>query len=169
MIKCSFCHASNIDNTLFCTECGNYLVDEEQMGTDPLDVQSEVKTEETEETDQHPSEWEPIEHTLIHFDIEAGQKELELQLNKPIYFGRLDPILDNFPEVDLTEMDGLDKGVSRRHAKITKQDGMLVIEDLGSVNGTFVNGHKLPPYSTEAIHSGDVIQLGQLTIKINLL
>ena len=49
--------------------------------------------------------------------------------------------------------------VSRRHAHIVRQDSSLVIEDLGSTNGTFVNGRKLTAPQPLTVH--DVIILGK--------
>ncbi len=51
-----------------------------------------------------------------------------------------------------------DPQVSRQHARITRQGGLMVIEDLGSTNGTFVNGMRLTGPHT--LVSGDVIGLG---------
>lgn len=51
-----------------------------------------------------------------------------------------------------------DPQVSRQHARITRQGGLMVVEDLGSTNGTFVNGMRLTGPHTLA--SGDMIGLG---------
>lgn len=53
-----------------------------------------------------------------------------------------------------------DEKVSRRHAQLTVQDnGQVMIKDLGSVNGTFVNGNRI----TESyLNSGDVVKCGPL-------
>jgi len=51
-----------------------------------------------------------------------------------------------------------DPQVSRQHARITRQGSLMVIEDLGSTNGTFVNGVRLTGPHT--LVSGDVIGLG---------
>jgi len=48
--------------------------------------------------------------------------------------------------------------ISRQHARVTRQDELMVIEDLGSTNGTFVNGMRLTGPHTLA--NGDVIGLG---------
>src|SRR5512135_2929455 len=52
-----------------------------------------------------------------------------------------------------------DAEVSRKHARLTFQGGKYVIEDLGSTNGTFVNGQRL--VSPLVLKSGDVISLGE--------
>src|SRR4051812_33891830 len=48
--------------------------------------------------------------------------------------------------------------VSRRHAEIRRQDGIYILVDLGSFNGTFLNGRRIT--GGEILHEGDVVQLG---------
>lgn len=52
-----------------------------------------------------------------------------------------------------------DAEVSRKHARLNFQGGKYVIEDLGSTNGTFVNGQRLA--SPAVLKSGDVVSLGE--------
>src|SRR5512135_346538 len=52
-----------------------------------------------------------------------------------------------------------DAEVSRKHARLTFQGGKYVLEDLGSTNGTFVNGQRLT--SAAVLKSGDVVSLGE--------
>ena len=54
--------------------------------------------------------------------------------------------------------------VSYHHAMISKQNGRLVIRDLGSTNGTFVNGERI---SHTQLKSGDVIQIGPFNLVYN--
>ena len=49
--------------------------------------------------------------------------------------------------------------VSRRHAQLTLQAGNYVLEDLGSTNGTFVNGERVT--GTRILRPGDTITLGE--------
>jgi two-component system, cell cycle response regulator len=56
----------------------------------------------------------------------------------------------------------IDDGVSRAHAKIRSDGTRLVIEDLGSRNGTFVNGKRLDRSVT--LFDGDKIQIGRTTV-----
>ncbi|MCA9654304.1 MAG: FHA domain-containing protein [Myxococcales bacterium] len=56
----------------------------------------------------------------------------------------------------------LDEGVSRRHMRISRQsDGTSLVEDLGSRNGTFVNGQRI---EAAPLQSGDKIAVGSGTI-----
>jgi hypothetical protein len=50
------------------------------------------------------------------------------------------------------------RGASRTHAKIGFVDGEVVVEDLGSTNGTFVNGEKID--GTRVLKAGDRINIG---------
>ena len=52
-----------------------------------------------------------------------------------------------------------DAEISRRHSRLSSQGGKYVLEDLGSTNGTFVNGQRLT--GQHVLKSGDVISLGE--------
>jgi FHA domain len=56
-----------------------------------------------------------------------------------------------------------DPSVSRRHAQLTFRDGVWVLQDLASMNGTAVNGERV---GRTALHSGDVVELGAQAIQI---
>lgn len=86
---------------------------------------------------------------------------------KEVNIGRVDPASANFPEIDLTDDGGLERGVSRRHAKITRRGNEVLVEDLGSINGTFLNRRKLTPYFPQVLKSGDELQLSKLTLRVS--
>jgi hypothetical protein len=56
-----------------------------------------------------------------------------------------------------------DSRVSRRHARLTARNGVLVLTDLGSTNGTRVNGHRV---SEVVLGAGDRISIGESTLVI---
>lgn len=58
-----------------------------------------------------------------------------------------------------------DSEMSRRHAEVTVQSGRFHIRDLGSANGTFVNGRKL---SESVLQHGDTIRLGHTRLTFQL-
>jgi hypothetical protein len=72
---------------------------------------------------------------------------------KPIAIGRS-------PDCELVLRDSR---VSRRHARLTARDGVLVLTDLGSTNGTRVNGHRV---SEVVLGAGDRIMIGETTLVI---
>lgn len=74
--------------------------------------------------------------------------------------GRYDPVTETQPEVDLTLVD-IKRSVSRRHAKITARDGSFFLtEEVGALNGTFINGSKLVTGKPAPLRNGDQISVG---------
>ena len=71
------------------------------------------------------------------------------------------------PEIDLTMPEGgppTDTAVNREHARlVARPDGSWSVIDLGSVNGTVVNGWKIEPGRPVPLHDGDLIILGMWT------
>ena len=101
--------------------------------------------------------------------IVLGTSELSAQfsLNQTgeSLIGRVDPNRGIRPEVDLSKYDPAAR-VSRRHARIVVQDNQYFIEDLGSANGTFLNGsNKLIQGKPQALTAGDELKLGETTLK----
>jgi pSer/pThr/pTyr-binding forkhead associated (FHA) protein len=82
--------------------------------------------------------------------------------------GRLDASRAVFPDVDLMSEDGIEKGVSRLHARISRQGQEVFIEDLRSLNGTYLNGHHLVPEMPYPLKDGDQVQVGKLVLTVNL-
>ncbi|MDR2748482.1 MAG: FHA domain-containing protein [Bifidobacteriaceae bacterium] len=52
-----------------------------------------------------------------------------------------------------------DNTISRKHAEIIRQSGVWSLKDLGSLNGTYVNGERIE--NSQVINSGDKIQIGK--------
>ncbi|OPX23939.1 MAG: hypothetical protein B1H03_00065 [Planctomycetales bacterium 4484_113] len=65
-------------------------------------------------------------------------------------------------DVSLSE----DKQVSRMHARFHCSANEVTLEDLGSTNGTVVNGRRLEPHRAEEVHPGDIIEIGATHIKL---
>ncbi len=61
---------------------------------------------------------------------------------------------------------GQDAEISRQHARIARSGGDFVIEDLGSTNGTFVNGRQIS--RPEILSPGDRIQVGATTLVVQV-
>ncbi|UCG57913.1 MAG: FHA domain-containing protein [Phycisphaerales bacterium] len=55
--------------------------------------------------------------------------------------------------------------VSRRHCQLNCSDGVLSIRDLGSHNGTFVNGERIQEVP---VHAGDYLRIGPLTFMVRI-
>jgi len=86
--------------------------------------------------------------TLLNEQSSSPSKEFELTKSEVI-IGREDNIGLTIPS----------SAVSRRHARVTRDKDGYTLEDLGSSNGTYVNGQKLA--GSRLLKSGDQIRLGQ--------
>ena len=73
-----------------------------------------------------------------------------------------------FPEVDLSKFDPQTK-ISRRHARIWREGGEFMVEDLGSSNGTYIlpvinDTMRLQPHQPQLLANGDKLKLGDTTL-----
>jgi CRP-like cAMP-binding protein len=82
--------------------------------------------------------------------------------------GRFDSVTGMRPEVDLTNEDQ-SRNISRRHARLVIRDGKhFVAEEIGTMNGTFLNGQKLPNGVLTPIKDGDELTLCRLVLNFKL-
>ena len=86
--------------------------------------------------------------------LPAGQQQLIV--------GREDPAGGIFPAIDLEPYGGDEGGVSRRHAQIIRQGDDYYLEDLESMNHTFVNRKKLAAGDRHLLAEGDTIRFGAI-------
>jgi CRP-like cAMP-binding protein len=76
--------------------------------------------------------------------------------------GRYDSVTGMTPEIDLSNEDQ-SRNISRRHARLVIKDGKpFVAEEIGTMNGTFLNGQKLPNGVLTPIKDGDELVLCRL-------
>ena len=79
--------------------------------------------------------------------------------------GRADPVTGILPDIDLTPVD-TNRSVSRRHAKIIRTgNDYHVLEEVGTVNGTYVNDQRIPTGVPVTIHDGDLLKIGLISMK----
>jgi hypothetical protein len=97
----------------------------------------------------------------------AGPKAYALKFISGKYQGGQFPlakdkqvVIGRSSELDMVLVEDM---VSRKHAKITVQAGKITIEDLGSTNGTFVNGEKI---KQARLKEGDRILIGTSILKL---
>lgn len=114
----------------------------------------------TDQLDQNKNK-----NSLVLSGFSSGGKTIRIELHneklniagKGISIGRSTTLCDYALD---------DKEVSRRHARISLQDGVYFIADLNSTNGTKVNDKAIKPFEPRAITSGDFVKIGQLELTV---
>lgn len=99
----------------------------------------------------------PSRHCLA---LQGGHHRIVLATTGEILLGRFDPGAPANPDVDLSFDDRESHVISRCHARIISHDGSHLIEDMGSTNGTLVNGKKLMIGQKVLLQSGDRVTFG---------
>lgn len=100
-------------------------------------------------------------------DVATGTKFF-LSKGDETTIGRADPVTGILPDIDLTPVD-TNRSVSRRHAKIIRSESEYsLMEEVGTVNGTFVNDQRIPTGTPVTIHDGDSITIGLIKFKVRL-
>ena len=160
-VYCSECGFQNSEAANFCARCGALL---EREGTDAETTLSYTPEHLTEDVD-NPTE------TISLEDIEEEGGDLdELGVEGPALvvrsgggragehftLERTQTTIGRTPDCDIF-LD--DVTVSRSHAVLLQQDGSFQIEDLGSLNGTFLNRKRIE--SVETLENGDELQIGK--------
>ena len=104
---------------------------------------------------------------LVVMDAEATA-QFPLQPEIEITIGRLDPHRGIRPDIDLSKYDPSAR-VSRRHARVTSRGAQFFIEDLGSANGTIINGRaRLNAQEPYPLANGDVVKIAETTMKFTI-
>jgi hypothetical protein len=179
MIKCPYCGHGNEDGTLFCEQCKSDLgaLAESVPTAEPLAASTASMPRHAEATTQSsvPSTATPatpaaalppgvmpklvvIRGTRINAEYPLYEGEN--------YIGRTD---EKPVDIDLEDQEPPDRiWSSRQHACISLHDGVLVIEDLNSSNGTFVNRTRVYPNQKRTLQIGDIIQIGTVQLKVRV-
>jgi hypothetical protein len=101
-------------------------------------------------------------------EIDSGM-EFPLADKRETTVGRIDPVTGIHPDIDLTAVD-VKRSTSRRHARVRKEDdgSFSVIEDVGTMNGTFVNGVRLTAGRGVPLNPGDSVTFGTIQCRFEI-
>lgn len=94
---------------------------------------------------------------------------MRIGVEYPIYEGRntVGRFADKPVDIDLISQESPEQiWCSRRHATFTLDNGVVAVEDLNSLNGTWVNGARIFPGQPRQLQPGDVVQVGTVQMKL---
>jgi hypothetical protein len=127
------------------------------MGAENSDTYSMVSVETTPE---------PLAPATPRLVVIRGEK---VNAEFPIYGGKnfIGRSADKPVDIDLTAQESPEQvWSSRQHAVVTFDRGLVLIEDLNSLNGTFVNRSRLHPGQQRVLQSSDIVQVGTVQFKV---
>ncbi len=196
MIKCSECGYENTEGLDYCDSCGAALshgapaadaaagqqaaaaappsaevhAEEAQVAEPPAAEAQEAPTPAAEAPAAPPVGAAPPLPPGFKAKLKivrGGRKGQEFPLEEGNnVIGRFDPESGAFPEVDL-EADDPEAKISRKHALIKIENGRVTIEDIGSLNGTYVNrAPRLQPAQPVELKGGDEVIVGKTFFQV---
>jgi hypothetical protein len=169
---CPTCGHRNRPGILLCENCGTNLATGRQSGVGTRDLMREQEKGEGQLDAEAQQAVDTAgganftEEMVLRIEIEGGSTPMLVYPKQEIIMGRRDPNTGGMPDVDLTAYAGYRMGVSRRHAAIRLQDKQLHVSDLGSSNGTFLNGTRLNAHRPYQLKDGDEVRLGQMILRL---
>ena len=105
---------------------------------------------------------------LILTDKEDGTVyRIENELLNEAIIGRLNAKTGFRPQLDFTDNNGKERGVSRRHATINQRGDLIFVTDHNSLNGTFLNGQRLVPEQARVVRDSDTLRIGHITLIVS--
>jgi hypothetical protein len=154
--------------SIYCERCGARL---ETIDEYVVTQQIKVETGEMAADNPNTEARQPASNKLdtwgtLHL-LDTGQM-LPLSDRNEFTLGRISDGQPIMPDIDLSPYHAYAGGVSRLHAVIKRSGERVTLMDLGSSNGTYLNGKRLTANTEQVLHHGDVISFGKLKIQVLL-
>ena len=172
MIRCPNCLHEDMLGALFCAECGTQLVDQKSTKTTedhPVGLpQTPVELELPSSHSEEPLFPPPTQDAPLSLNIVSSGEIIPIKELTDVTLGRFSKGASVIPDIDLSPYNAYECGVSRMHISIHVGEDQISITDLGSVNGTRVNGRKISANQPHPVKNGDILTLGKLKIQVLL-
>ena len=173
MIVCPNCKHQELDGALFCSECGAQLVFSSTK--DPAPLQESVADAKPEKSAAAEPPAKPASGSTksggnlgLSLKMVNSSQVIPLSGQNEFTLGRITDGQPILPDIDLSPYEGYAEGVSRLHAAIRLTERGVMIVDLGSSNGTRINGQKIVPNVNYPLKDGDIIALGRIKMQISV-
>lgn len=105
----------------------------------------------------------------IALRIEDIGLQLVFDIAGSMVVGRANPESGISPDINLGPFNAKEKGVSREHLFLNLDNNRVVVIDNNSINGTRLNGEFLKAMEAYPVRNGDVLALGEMVLKVELL
>lgn len=102
----------------------------------------------------------------VRLRVAGTQEPLSLVLERAMVIGRLERERPLPVDLDLTPYGAAEKGVSRQHISLEIVRKTVMVTDLNSTNGTFLNEQRVLPNQRRVVRDNDEIRLGKLILHV---
>ncbi len=108
-------------------------------------------------------------NAYLHLAFEQKEKSINIYFDKENHaiMGRGLVTDTDVMRIDLAPYGAVQYGVSRRHVRIIRMPATVIVEDLGTLNGTFINGERLSSSHRYVLCEGDTLKMGGLAVKVS--
>jgi len=159
VIICPNCSHKEMEGVIYCSECGAQLICAQGVHTTGMQETDGLVPEPTvSEAGSAPS----FPNALLTLHMVSKDVFLHIEEYGEVIIGRGSEGQSMVPDIDLHPYQAFDSGVSRLHAAIMIDPDQITVIDLGSSNGTSINGIKIPPNEPHVLNNGDLFGLGKL-------
>lgn len=164
MIICPNCLHKEVIGAMFCSECGAQLVFPKGHTTSSISTSTELKAKENDV--KEPPARTIYPDAFMSLNIISTGDVLPIASKNEITLGRVSEGQPMIPDIDLTPYKAYESGVSRLHASLRLMDEQVMVTDLGSANGTRINGKQISSHIPHPVKHGDILTLGKFKIQV---
>ena len=159
---------------VMCPACGHYSAPDipqcsfcgEPLGTREILITRELTHVPQILSGDRPGQdyFAPDANVVLQF-LPSGQV-LSLNLECPVILGRAGGSFDDVEYIDLRDLNAMRHGVSRQHCQFRREGQQLVVTDLHTTNGTYLNDRRLEAGRDAIVLHGDKLILGTLHLLV---
>ena len=139
MISCPSCNHKELTGALFCSKCGSQLVFSEESNTSAIEP-SLIESHSANAIPEFPTPPADAADSQVALLILSNGAMFHIKGQDEFTLGRSTKGQTIIPDIDLSPYNAYEAGVSRLHANINVLNSKVTIHDLGSANGTRLNG-----------------------------
>ncbi len=164
---CPVCKTKNEPEAVVCAQCGAVLKDsliESRYKTKTADMQA-LTPEMIKEWSLNVEKPANVPDSGIAFYVDGHSMPAYIDPDGEFVLGRkAGTTSENL--LDLAPFGGYSLGVSRRHVLLRRKEDGYEMLDLGSVNGTWLNGERLVSHTSYPLPSGSQLRLGRMRLLV---
>lgn len=161
-VICTKCGKTNKSADVFCFSCGNIIAASS----------SQFATQHFADSDLLVNDDYFGPDSVLYLELRDSQSYYQVRpqlFDHELVIGRSTGNSAMMPDVDLVDFGGAELGVSRLHMSIKyqPQDNTIQVYDLGSANGSFINGQRLHTKEIRLLRNSDEVRLGKLVMRVH--